>query len=519
MVVDLWQRTEKRDRTRFLIISGVSIAVVIVAMLLLTRTEYITLYKAGVLSDESVSEVAAALDEQNIAHKIGGDGSVLVAENSKGAAITHLADNNIPKGLNRDLSIYQSGGGLTATSEQQRQYLIFQAEETIRRTVSDMENINDAVVMIAASSGRPSIVQADKQITTASIHLNTIDGNQPTAEVVKAAQYFAATAFTGLLPENVTVTWPGGLLGEISGYEDYDNRLEMKNQVESDFAASLRALLDPVLGYDNYTLGINAVLDFDEHTTNSTTFTPSIDDEGIVESMQTVSETANGYGVAVGEPGMDENGGGDVYDETETSNGSYYEKTSETVNFKVNQINEQIIHAGGSISDITVSIMLDQDVLPEEAAFSNGIRSIIGGTVGISSDNTNEKIRIMRSAFVGKAEEDARREEWEAQQARERLFELLRQIALYLIIGVCVILLIVKTYKLLKKEPTEEELLADAIAMGYDPDADLLMEMATLGEITEAPKSQFREQIEKFIDKNPNAVADLLRNWLNDEFG
>ena len=31
--------------------------------------------------------------------------------------------------------------------------------------------------------------------------------------------------------------------------------------------------------------------------------------------------------------------------------------------------------------------------------------------------------------------------------------------------------------------------------------------------------SETRQMIEKFVDENPEAVANLLRNWLNEEWG
>lgn len=36
-------------------------------------------------------------------------------------------------------------------------------------------------------------------------------------------------------------------------------------------------------------------------------------------------------------------------------------------------------------------------------------------------------------------------------------------------------------------------------------------------DITERVKSADSEQIERFVDKDPAAVAQLLRNWLTDE--
>ena len=32
-------------------------------------------------------------------------------------------------------------------------------------------------------------------------------------------------------------------------------------------------------------------------------------------------------------------------------------------------------------------------------------------------------------------------------------------------------------------------------------------------------KSETRKMIEKFVDENPEAVASLLRNWLNEDWG
>ena len=32
-------------------------------------------------------------------------------------------------------------------------------------------------------------------------------------------------------------------------------------------------------------------------------------------------------------------------------------------------------------------------------------------------------------------------------------------------------------------------------------------------------KSETRKMIEKFVDENPEAVANLLRNWLSEDWG
>ena len=40
-----------------------------------------------------------------------------------------------------------------------------------------------------------------------------------------------------------------------------------------------------------------------------------------------------------------------------------------------------------------------------------------------------------------------------------------------------------------------------------------------LGDIDFSDKSEARLLIEKFVDEKPEAVASLLRNWLNEDWG
>ena len=43
-------------------------------------------------------------------------------------------------------------------------------------------------------------------------------------------------------------------------------------------------------------------------------------------------------------------------------------------------------------------------------------------------------------------------------------------------------------------------------------------ENQSIDDIEFSDKSETRKMIEKFVDENPEAVAQLLRNWLNDEW-
>ena len=44
-------------------------------------------------------------------------------------------------------------------------------------------------------------------------------------------------------------------------------------------------------------------------------------------------------------------------------------------------------------------------------------------------------------------------------------------------------------------------------------------ENQSLEDIEFGEKSETRRMIEKFVDENPEAVAQLLRNWINEDWG
>ena len=62
-----------------------------------------------------------------------------------------------------------------------------------------------------------------------------------------------------------------------------------------------------------------------------------------------------------------------------------------------------------------------------------------------------------------------------------------------------------------KKEATEEEELSVESMLQSTPED-------TLEDIDVETKSETRKLIEKFVDENPEAAANLLRNWLNEDW-
>ena len=82
---------------------------------------------------------------------------------------------------------------------------------------------------------------------------------------------------------------------------------------------------------------------------------------------------------------------------------------------------------------------------------------------------------------------------------------------LAVIIGLLLLFVVFRSMKAEGVVETEPELSVETLLA-------TTKENQTLDDIEFGESSASKSQIEKFVDENPEAVALLLRNWLNDEW-
>ena len=90
-----------------------------------------------------------------------------------------------------------------------------------------------------------------------------------------------------------------------------------------------------------------------------------------------------------------------------------------------------------------------------------------------------------------------------------------KDVIYFVIAGLIVLLLGYVVIRSLKTDKAKEEEPEELSVEG------LLQSMPTrpLEDISLDEKSDVRKLIEKFVDENPEAVANLLRNWLTEDWG
>lgn len=512
----IWEKTEKRDRMRFLVISLVALTLIIAAFVMLGSGNYIEL-SPNINSSESAEAMAAArtvLDESEIGYRISG-GKLLVHRNDHPSAISALTlSGSLP--FEPDYSIYQLGSGLSSTSDDSSRFYNLMLQDEIQTTLERIAFVDSAAVILNIADNDGAFFASEIKISTAAVNLNLnaeIERNQVDTLVAHVAHA------AGIDPENVTISdQDGRKLNKLAVSDEMDiqqKRLEYKRQFEKDLADNIMTLLAPIFDTKHITLTANATFNYDETRITETIFGPVVDEDGIARSVQTLVEDAIGNTPYGGEPGTDPNGLGEDYAEVEDVVNEYHQ-TQETINYEINETLREILPEMGSLEDLTFALAIDSNFIPEEEQNTEAITLLVGSGAGIPQEEQDTHITVQYQAFRGLEEEEQRRLDYEARLRQQRLFDLIKLLALYIIIGLCVIILIWRTFAFLKPKPVEvpEE---EPFSLGDVGDYSELLEAAEANKELEVTKTPSRERVEQFVESNPEAVASMIRTWLQDE--
>lgn len=486
-----------KDKKKKLIISSILIVIgVSVLIFILTRTKYEVLYDN--LTPKDAGQVTKQLDEMNIKWKTGDkENTILVPADEKNKVKLELASEGLPKEGYGFVDAFNDSTWTMTDYEKKERYK-YALQNELASTISEIDGIESATVYIDEKEDTGFVLEEDKNETTASVFIkNAQNKNLPTDTIMAIKNLVAGSI--NMEPDNVFVMDDSGrLLTENSDESSFviTDQYSMKQNIEIRTNESLRRFLENVFGYGNVDVRTSVKIDFDSENTNIVEFSPPIEgnEEGLIRSMEEVEEHVTG-GNEGGVPGVD----GNVPDYQMEENGdSRYDKASHAINYELNEINKQIRKAPGQIDTITVAVLINKDVLVDGEMTQdkkNEIKDLIIAATGLDT----KEVQVSSQSFS-------------AGELKEEKEEKKSNIAIWLIIGALVASAI--TGFVIYKRRQEEEEVYDDLERTL---ADAIDEEPKIDEIDfEAEESEMKTQIEKFIEKKPDAVAQLLRTWLNE---
>lgn len=526
-----WDKYTTKQKTLIIsVVLAIFFAIVLLGYFL-TRPVYTELVK---LSGDTASTFDSALSSGGIDYKKESDSkgnTVFSVEQSQYSdAVLLMGENKI---TDTEMSWDDAfNNDMTVSSAEKQTKATLALQSSIRKGLMNFDGVEDATVYVNRPTDDGTIF-SEKKETSVSASLKLAKGSEITSETAQAIAYYLANAVGNSTTDNIILTdTTGNLLygqkedntlgGSVSGSDDY------KEKLRNTFCKNVSNMLMKA-GYDDVQIGsANIKFNMDKVTELVKTYTANEgQDQGLYSSSYNYKSTGNsGSG---GVPGTDSNG-----DQTDTmiqnTGSSNSETTLDKYNYLPNETVQNIEHEVGAVEpdQSSIGIVLTKyNVIKEETLESQGLlkdttfEEYVNNNSAVTDLQVPQELITLVSAATGIATNNItiqikQKPVYEAKESSsfmDNASNYLMVILTLLIAGLLVFVIIKGTSPVEVTELEPELSVEDILATTQEDDKQ------DLDEIELSDKSETRQLIEKFVDENPEAVALLLRNWINEDWG
>lgn len=523
--VEFWNKYTSKQKT--IIISVICVIIFAIALLVyfLNRPSYVKLQVFDEVDDAKV--MVDSLKENSIKYKTSKDGkTIYVEEDASTDALYLMSDSNlITTGMSWDAALTSSMSTTESEKSTKRKLAL---QNDIRTTLRGFSFVNDASVYIDEPTTEYSILGEESTVSVSAV----LELKESEIENVTAAQYETLAGWlantVGTEMEHVSIIDTEGhnlyslassdsLGGAINSTQEYREKLC------NTFVKNIEAIMLSC-NYDDIVVSTQG-LEFDEKQVEELKTEYKVAegrDYGYPGDIYDFGQTgASGSG---GIPGTDPND-----DDTDTMADTGGNSQSETTLSKLNNIlTDSVVtntkYEGRAINKEASSLGIVATrfrIYKEEDLEAAGELENMTFEEFVEANNTvtplevsEDELQLIAAASnipIGSIHITAY-EQPVFQQKQEASGSTLRNILMVLLAVLIIALLIFVVFKgtapvdvsELEPELSVEQLLATT------------KENQSLEDIEFSASSETRKMIEKFVDENPEAVAQLLRNWLNE---
>lgn len=507
---DLWKNLDKSQKTRVYLISTILIIAITVSIVLLTRTTYVPLVTIDDTKD--AAEIEKVLTDKGISFKPGEGNKILVNSKDKNKAEFALASSGITSaGMN-----FEDAWNLvniTSTESDKKQLWQNFKKNSLVAKLKMFDNVKDADVEVTMPENSLFFSGTSSEKPTAFVRINP--KGEISTEQVKGIVSVVAASIEGLEPSNVTVVDNNFnvLSAELnSSIGDTSTQYKMKLRVKEELERNIKVLYpNKSNSYDYISVVVNPFLEFDKHkTTKREVEKPTNLDEAIVSSHTEKEELVNG--VEGGVPGIDTNpGDGTTTYPIEAGRESTYKKTVTDINREFNETMTEMEKAQGEInfekSSVAVTLWYGQKVPDDNAItpeFLEQCQQVISGATNIPIS----KISINKYKLAP--------EEVYEESLSEKIQQYIDNYGYFALMLILIIGLLIAVIPRRKKDEDVEDALVPELA-GQEA-SFIASDQDPVQEISIEERSEVKKQLDRFVKEKPESVAQLLRNWLSDDW-
>jgi flagellar M-ring protein FliF len=519
-LLEMWNKYTTKQKT--LIISATCVVILAFALLifLMNRVEYSQLKVCETATE--MADIADLLDGQGIKNRIDKDTlTISVESKSYDDAFMLLAKSDISTD---DISIDELlGNSLSTTNADRTLKVNLYFQNKLRNKIKEMEGIEDAEVYYIPKESDTSILQTSED-TSASVLLTVNDDFKP--ETAQTIAQVVASVIGNESAESIKVSDQNGNLlygGEQDLYTGTANSTaEYEQKLRSTFINNLYMILIKS-GYDDVEVAPYLKFDNDKVTELYTEYSAPDGMEQGLYSYSKTNSSQNTNSTDGGVPGTSSNDGTSYATEDSSSSGSksqseeykYLPNERKTnteyevgavipdqssigiVLTRVNTYKQEDLESDGTLKGTTLNAYVKANSALTPLTVDAGLVTLVSNATGISED----KITINayeQSVFIPST-------------TTTRSWTDYLQIALVVLIVGLLLFVVFKGVAPVEVTELEPELSVEQLLA-------TTKENQTIEDIEFNEVSEVRRMIEKFVDEKPESVAQLLRNWLNEDW-
>ncbi len=520
-IMEWWNRFTAKQKTLIIGIVAIVILAIVIIVSVMTRPKYVLLRECE--STKEAAEVRDLLDGEELTYEISDDGlvvSILASQLSEANLL--LGANNI-QAASYGIENVTDGSFSTTESDKQKKHVVYLEKRFENDVLSMFTAIKSARVTLNIPEDTGTLIaQEEESYAWVLLELKDEFSQESAAYLARAL----ATSIGNDTTNNIVIMdSEGNML--FSGDDNYtisgttSAQLSVKGEAEKNMINNVRRVILGTNEFDNVEVSPNLVLDFATQTRTSHTYSPADGQTQGVLSHEDIFSSENTSGVG-GVPGTDSNDDDTTYvleDNTNSSSTQSEESRDYLPNEEIvtTETPAGVINYGSS--SLTASL-LQYNIIREEDAETQGLLdgvtweeyklantertmlevddtfyAAVANATGISTDNIT-LVAYRENLF------------FDAEGSGITATDII-QIILIVVILALLAFVVLRSMKGEKHEEEEEELSVE----------NLLQSTVQLEEISSENETEERRLVNKFVEENPEAAANLLRNWLNEDWG
>lgn len=524
-IQEFWNKYTSKQKTIIISVAAAIFFTIVLLVYFLSRPNYGTVL-AKFEDNKDATELVQLLDESKIKYRQSRDGkSIYVQEKDYTDGLNLMAENEINSddfGWNWALT-----NSMSTTESEKAQKSVLAAQSDLRTNMMAIDGVKDATVYINQPDQTYTLFDENKN---ASVSIMLELTHEMTTKQAQTIAWWVANAMGCDNTDGIVImdTERNMLFGgnsentlgtQVEDLQDY--KVKLTNTLDERLKAMILAY-----GFDEATIGSNYHFNFDKVTERYTEYTTTGDNEqGLYSSSYNYSQ--KGSSGSGGVPGTASNSEETDYEmqdggtsDTETLLDKYdylpnelirnteyevgavepAESSISLVLVRYREYNEQTLEDDGTLGDMTFDQFVEANSARTavEDVDTAELTQLVSAATGI--DQANIAISMFEQPVFNAAEKTG--------------FSVTNYLMIILAVLIVALLIFVVFKGTAPVEVTEME-----PELSVEQLLATTKENQSLDDIEFGDKSETRVMVEKFVDENPEAVANLLRNWLQDEWG